>query len=367
MSELDDRRGVALALGQLADIGSARLRGLLAAGAPSVVWSAVRAGEPPIAGVDRSVAARWAVAARDLDPEVELRRHLGAGLGVATIGDPGYPDRLSVDKAPPALLVWDGDLAALDGRTVGIVGTRRCTHYGRDTAFAFGSQLASLGISVVSGLALGIDGAAHAGTTSAEGAPPVAVVANGLDRIYPRRHEMLWREVARRGVVIAEVPMGVAALPWRFPARNRIIAALSELLVVVESSPKGGSMHTVRQADDRGRTVMAVPGPIRSEASEGTNLLISEGCPPCCGVPDIAVALGLATASAPTSTRAAGTVLGHAARRVLEALDRTPTSLEQLVVRSGLGIGETNAALLELEDAGCVSAANGWFERRDLC
>ena len=365
MSAVDDRRAVALALGRLSDVGSARLRRLLSAGSPHEVWAAVRAGDPPIMGVDRAVAGRWARAALELDPEAELRRHVDAGLGVATHGDPDYPTRLLDDRAPPALLVWDGDISALECRSVGIVGTRHSTSYGRDTAFAFGSELATLGVSVVSGLALGIDGAAHAGAVSVDGAPPVAVVANGLDRVYPPRHEALWREVARRGVVVAEVPMGVRGLPWRFPARNRIIAALSELVVVVESARSGGSMHTVRQADDRGRTVMAVPGPIRAATSEGTNLLISEGCPPCCGVADVAVALGLAEVASTRSGASPPVVLSEAGDRTLEALDRTPTSLEEVVLRSGLSIGETSAALIELEEVGLVAASNGWFERRD--
>ena len=139
---------------------------------------------------------------------------------------------------------------------------------------------------MVSGLALGIDGAAHEGACGA-GAPPIAVVAGGLDHVYPRRHERLWERVASSGVIVSESPAGVPTEKWRFPVRNRLLAALSDVVVVVESRHHGGSRHTVDAAMDRGVPVGAVPGSIRSATSEGTNALLADGAFPVCSSGDI--------------------------------------------------------------------------------
>ena len=155
------------------------------------------------------------------------------------------------------------------------------------------SILSAAGVSVISGLALGIDGAAHEGACAA-GTPPVAVVAGGLDDPYPRRHARLWARVAEHGAIVSESPAGVGTEKWRFPTRNRLLAALSDVVVVVESRPGGGSRHTVDAALARGVAVGAVPGSIRSPTSEGTNALLAEGAFPVCAAsrrPRRAVAL----------------------------------------------------------------------------
>ena len=159
-----------------------------------------------------------------------------------------------------------------------------------------GRDLGRAGVRVVSGLALGIDAAAHHGALDAEadgGAPPIGVVGSGLDVTYPRAHGALWTAVAAAGVLVGEAPLGAAPEPWRFPARNRIIAALGSVVVVVESHPRGGSRHTVDAAEARGRQVLAVPGSVRSPASRFTNELLADGCHPARDVTDVLVALGL--------------------------------------------------------------------------
>src|SRR5258705_11936294 len=162
-------------------------------------------------------------------------------------------------------------------------------------AFELGHDLAAAGVRVVWGLALGIDGAAHAGALAAPGgAPPVAVVGSGPDVVYPRRHADLWRRVVDAGVLFSESPMGAAPEGWRFPLRNRIIAALADVLVVVESRHQGGSRHTVDAAADRDRTILAVPGPVRSPLSADPNELLHQGAGPARDVVDVLVALGLA-------------------------------------------------------------------------
>ena len=183
-----------------------------------------------------------------------------------------------------------------------MVGARTPTRYGIGVAAQFGADLSAAGVIVVSGLALGIDGAAHEGACGA-GAPPVAVVAGGLDHPYPRRHERLWERVASSGVIVSESPAGVPTEKWRFPVRNRLLAALSDVVIVVESRHHGGSRHTVDTAIDRGIAVGAVPGSIRSATSEGTNALLADGAFPVCSTGDILVALALS-----------GDVRGHPAK-----------------------------------------------------
>lgn len=361
---VDERRGVGLALAGLDEVGPARLRALLAAGPPLDVWGAVQKGAPPIA-VDESIRARWVEQASGVDPVRLLEAHLAAGVGVVTIGEPGYPACLAADRSPPGVLVWRGDLGILGAPSVGVVGTRRCSRYGREVAAELGADLTTAGISVVSGLALGIDGAAHEGSLASR-APcgrPIGVVAGGLDVLSPRRHRPLADRIADAGVLLTEVPLGTEPRPWRFPSRNRVIAALSDVLVVVESDFGGGSMHTVRQADDRGRTVLAVPGPVTSRTSRGTNQLLAEGCPPCRDATDVVVALGLSVPSSGASSWRAAVHLSGDAEAVLSAMRWEPTSFDELVARTGLPIGTVSVALAELLEADVVAGVHGWYER----
>jgi DNA processing protein len=216
-------------------------------------------------------------------------------------------------------------------------------------------------VAIVSGLALGIDGAAHRGVLDA-GGRPVGVVGCGLDVVYPTRHRDLWERVRDAGLLLSEAPLGVRPAAWRFPARNRIIAALAHLVVVVESHAAGGSMHTVREADDRSIQVMAVPGSVRSPAAAGTNRLLAEGSAPVRDATDILVALGLSAAS-----RAATPDMREppdaAGRSVLAAFDWEPATLEHLAMRTGLPLPDLALALESLLAKGWVESAGGWYER----
>ncbi len=260
------------------------------------------------------------------------------------------------------MLFQRGDGAALDGPRVAIVGTRDCTRYGRDLAFELGRDLAVEGVRVVSGLALGIDSAAHAGALEADAAPPVGVVGSGLDVVYPRRNASLWRAVGERGVLLTEHPLGRPPAAWHFPARNRIIAAIADVVVVVESHARGGALNTAEHAIDRSTEVMAVPGSVRSEASIGSNRLL-DVAHVCQGVDDIMTLLGLdggarergvARREPPSADDAA----------VLDALEWEPTSLETLVLRTGLALGQLSSALDRLERAGWIARRGSWSERR---
>ncbi len=289
-------------------------------------------------------------------------RYQAAGLGVGLVGSPGYPEALAGDLSPPPVLFWRGDPNALLGPRVGIIGTRRCSRYGLDLAHEFGRDLAEAGVRVVSGLALGIDGSAHRGVLSVDGAPPIGVVGSGLDHVYPKAHRELWNEVAERGLLCSEVPLGVPPAPWRFPARNRIIAALSDVLLVVESGVRGGSLLTVRDAYDRGRTVMAVPGPVRAATSVGTNRLLADGVAPALDVADVLVALGLSSGATRTDVEARPAP-GARGDLVLAELGWQPATVDILIARTGLGVGEITAAIRKLTQQGWVARNGGWIER----
>jgi len=363
----------AVALAMLPAVGPARLRALLrAVDAPdqwSQVWSAVRDGtvdpacvvHPPASG-PASVLDRWRGAAPSIDPATVWRTHRDAGVGVVVHGTPAYPSALAADDDAPPILFWRGDLTALDGRRVAIVGTRRATRYGVDVARTLARELSAVGVAIVSGLALGIDGAAHAGALEADGAPPIAVVGSGLDHVYPRANRTLWSNVAEHGVVVGEYPLGTPAAAWQFPARNRIIAALAEAVVVVESQATGGALGTAMEAARRSRTVFAVPGPVTAPSSVGTNQLLHDGCAPARDATDVLVELGLGGHTVTPTVVRRVTPTGDAAR-VLSALPWQAVPIERIVTDTGLGLGAVVLALDALERDGWVVQRAGWIER----
>ena len=206
--------------------------------------------------------------------------HQRLGITVLLPGDPRYPTRLSEDPEAPSLLFCLGDPARIIGRpTVALVGTRAPTRYGIGVAAQLGAELSAAGVSVVSGLALGIDGAAHEGACGA-GGPPLAVVAGGLDRPYPQRHARLWERVAEQGVIVSESPAGVRTEKWRFPVRNRLLASLSDVVVVVESRHHGGSLHTVDAADGSGHPGRRGAGFHPQRRIRGHQRVAGRGCVP---------------------------------------------------------------------------------------
>lgn len=345
----------AIALTALPGMGPGRLRALLAAHAPAEAWRRVCRGHEGVP---------WQRTAERFDPGASAAAHAEAQVAVHVLGAPGYPARLADDPEAPAVLFSKGDLGAVRSPLVGIVGTRKATNGGRDTARELGRALAASGVGVVSGLALGIDGAAHHGALDVDGAMPVGVVGSGLDVVYPPHHARLWERVAAAGVLLSEWPLGTRPEAWRFPARNRVIAALSDVLVVVESHAAGGAMHTVDAADRRGRTVLAVPGSVRSPASRGTNRLLFDGHGPALDPADVLSALGLARpaagASASGPPRPEPTGIEAV---VLAAVDWEPTGVETILVRTGLTPTSVTLALDRLERAGWVRGDAGWWER----
>jgi DNA processing protein len=285
------------------------------------------------------------------------------GVEVVALGDPHYPAPLVHDpEAPPALFVR-GDLHVLADRRVGIVGTRHASAAGRATAAELGAALSAASVAVISGLARGIDAAAHRGIRAEPGpGRAVAVVGSGPDVHYPKPNADLWEWVAETGLLISEWPPGVPPDAWRFPQRNRILAALSEILVVVESRERGGSLITARAAADRGIEVMAVPGSPRSRASAGTNQLLVDGVAPLTCVDDVLVALGLDHRRQGLLPFDARRPPDELQRRVLEACEREPSNLDMIVSATGLSVTDAALAAARLERSGWLAESGGWFE-----
>ena len=363
-------RGVhAAALATLPRATPRRLERLLGRRDPAEVWEKVERGEMPewVAGEDLNDI--WSDHARGTDLDELGSRLESLDAWVTTPANAQHPPAITFDIDPAPVLFRRGRVPDPTAPAVAIVGTRRCTPTGRSVAMELGSGLAAAGVTVVSGLALGIDGAAHRGALAADGAPVVGVVGSGLDVVYPRGNRDLWDAVADAGTLLSEAPLGAEPEGWRFPARNRLLAALADVVVVVESKAAGGSMHTVEEAIRREVTVMAVPGSVRNPAAAGTNLLLSEGCAPACSTDDVLVALGLATAGMardgvlrglpngrhPPGGRIDASSLDPLQQRLLELLDDGPVSLDTLVLRAAVPVPEVLTAAEGLERLGLLA------------
>jgi DNA processing protein len=366
---LPDEAWVA-ALAGLPAMGPSRLRAILGQWAPVEAWRRVARGiavsHPAVAAACRAdraaVATAWSRAALAVDVAGQWSAHQRAGVDVLIRGSAAFPADLADDQEAPAVLFSRGRPAALAARRAAIVGTRTCTRYGAEVATELGRDLANAGVAVVSGLALGIDGAAHAGALDAGAAAPIAVVGSGLDIVYPRAHAHLWADVSSRGLLLSEAPLGARPEPWRFPARNRVIAALAEVVIVVESHSRGGSLHTVDAAMARDVPVMAVPGSVRSPASAFPNALLAEGCAPVRDALDVLVALGLSSVPAGGQTDLRPTPQGDAVA-ALAAVGWEPASLDDVITRTRLGPGPASLALARLQSDGWVTCRGGWWER----
>lgn len=290
---------------------------------------------------------------------------------ILLLGDPDYPAPLLNTADPPLLLYLQGRRELLGQPALAIVGSRNPTAQGRENAQAFAEALGAAGLCIVSGLAQGIDAAAHQGALKA-GAPTLAVVGTGLDQVYPPRNTALAAQIRQHGLIVSEYALGTPPLGANFPRRNRIIAGLAQGCLVVEAALRSGSLITARLASEAGREVFAIPGSIHSPQSHGCHALIRQGAKlvesaddvldelqrPCAlrqAEPDEAAA-GAAAADASLPDRAAA---------VLEAMGFEPVGLDALQARGGWPTGELSALLLELELAGMVARLPGsLFQRR---
>jgi DNA processing protein len=273
-------------------------------------------------------------------------------------GRPGYPPLLAELHDPPARLYMRGGPAEILARpSVAIVGARSCSPYGAQVARELARELAGAGVVVVSGLARGVDGEAHRGALAAGGLT-VAVLGCGIDRDYPRAHADLARRVSENGLVVSEYPPGIEPSPWRFPARNRIVAGLAGATVVVEARSRSGALITADFALELGRDVFAVPGEITSGLSEGTNDLIRQGAIPLLAAEDVFEAMGIEPQPpAPPAS------ISPEADAVWGVLQDGALTLDEISRTTGVGAAEVAVALTELELAGLAAQADGRYRR----
>lgn len=273
-----DRRRALMLLGGCESFDRDDLEGLRLEGIDAVelleggisLWKGLGLTERVRTFLEEGLARQWA------DRELDRCRDLG--VTVVTVDDEAYPDSLRRLPGAPLALYLRGTFPSLEG-AVAVVGTRRCSTYGRRVAHDLGCRLSQIGLAVVSGGASGIDGAAHSGALDG-GFPTVAVLGTGVDRVFPRGHEDLFRSIAAKGALVSEYPLGTEARPWRFPRRNRIIIGLASRLVVVEAPKRSGAMITARLALEASREVWVVPGRLGEGVCEGSNRLLFDGAFP---------------------------------------------------------------------------------------
>jgi DNA processing protein len=268
----------------------------------------------------------------------------------------GFPRGLASIFDPPVglFLRGDEDAAVLERPAVAVVGARSCSSYGASVARTLGRELAAAGIVIVSGLARGVDGEAHRGAVDAGGST-VAVLGCGVDRVYPAAHAELARRVTECGLIASEYAPGVEPAPWRFPARNRIIAGLASATVVVEARERSGALITADLALEEGREVFAVPGEITSALSAGTNALLRTGATALTSAGDVLEAFGITPAESPTAE------LSPPAELVLSQLRDHPAAVDELTRELAVPAAEVATALAELELASLVDQQAGIY------
>ena len=304
----------------------------------------------PLDGFDDLLERTWAwLQAPDAEPRDAI-----------TLGDPRYPTPLLESADPPLLFYAQGRIELLQAPALAVVGSRNPTPQGRSNAQNFASVLSRAGLTIVSGLAIGVDGAAHEGALEGPGST-IAVVGTGLDLVYPRRHLALARRIARDGLLVSEFPIGTPSLAAHFPQRNRIIAGLAQGTLVIEAALQSGSLITARLAAESGREVFAIPGSIHSPQSQGCHALLKQGAKLVERADDVLEELQLPAALATPVAERTEPLPGNP---LLDAMGFDPITLDALVARTGWPAAELNTQLLGLELEGRVARLPGQLFQR---
>ena len=283
----------------------------------------------------------------------EMKKSEKLGINLVAYGTPEYPSTLSEIHDPPAVLYVRGQIETLDTTAVAIVGTRRCTRYGRETAKRIAGELTAVGIVVTSGLALGIDTEAHTGTIEASGRT-VAVLGTGVDAIYPSENIKLAEKIVKSGALVSEFPLGTKPRRENFPRRNRIISGLSRGVLVVEAPLRSGALITARTATEQGREVFAIPGRIDNPVAEGANSLISDGAKLTRSAAEILEEIApqlVGRLFAPMSEKQDPVAVNLQEKEeiVYKVLEKDPVTLDTIVSETGLEPAEVSGALLKLQ------------------
>ena len=348
------RKEAYLALNLIPNVGPVRLRKLVDHfGTPEEVLSAKISQITAINGIDQKIAATIADWENQIDLSGELRRIAELHLTLLTQEDALYPRLLRQAPGAPFLLYVWGTLTQRDHNAIGVVGSRQATHYGLSTAKKLSFQIAYAGYTVISGLARGIDTAAHEAALAAKGRT-IAVIGSGIGKLYPPENQALAERIAENGAVISEYPVDRLADKQTFPYRNRIVAGWSNGLLVVEAPGRSGSLITAQQAVETGRTVYAVPGPIDKPTSLGCNRLIQQGAKLVVDGNDILDDLMTLFPTAPQAPKTQPppppvTDLSLDEKILYEALGTDESHIDELISRSGLTPATVSATLMRLE------------------
>ena len=364
MKMWQDERCAWLALTMIRGLGNIAIRNLLEKfGNPRAIFEADLQELMDIEGVRKETAYRIKYRQLASDPEERLRNTEKCNARLVTFLDPAYPELLKKTHYPPMLLYIRGKDISLNHAFIGVVGSRNPTHYGVKVAEKIAMGLARRGAGVVSGLARGIDSAAHVGCIRGEGIT-IAVLGTGVDVIYPATNKKLFEQVLDSGVVISEFPLGTQPEPKNFPIRNRIISGLSRGIVVVEATKRSGSLITASFALDQGREVFAVPGSIESFKSTGTHFLIKQGAKLIENADDILVEFGFADEGVhggddSRDTAGAPSHMGKSETKIYEIIGDYPIHIDEIVRRVGMDAGEVLSILMKMELNGIVKQLPG--------
>ncbi|MCC5792317.1 MAG: DNA-processing protein DprA [Legionellaceae bacterium] len=279
-----------------------------------------------------------------------------------TIDDVHYPALLREIPSPPIVLYAYGDPSALQQPTLAVVGSRKPSVQGAENAFRFARDLAAAGVTIVSGLALGIDAQAHLGCLNAKGRT-IAVLGTGMNHIYPRRHQGLAREISQKGLLLSEFPLQTRPFAGHFPRRNRIISGLSLATLVVEAATKSGSLITARLALEQNRDVLAIPGSIHNPMARGCHVLLQQGAKLVSKVEDILEELPIHSTKNISPGNNPQAELASDAQKLVQCMGFDPSSVDDISRRCGLDINQTMAKLTELELEGIIQAVAGGYIR----
>ncbi|MGE5587541.1 MAG: DNA-processing protein DprA [Clostridia bacterium] len=361
---MDDRESV-IALNLVDTIGGARLARLIERfGSARDALLASEAALRSVEGIGPVTAQKIAAVRDGRLLREELRAAAKLGVSIVTSSDPGYPERLHTIDHPPPVLYIKGTVLPSDGFSLAIVGSRRGSRYGRRAARLLAAEAAVAGLTVVSGMARGIDSEAHRAALE-HGGRTIAVLGCGVDVVYPPENAKLAQEIAGNGALVSERSLGTRPLGRNFPARNRIISGLALGVVVVEAGETSGSLITAGFAADQGREVFAVPGDIESPLSRGTHRLIKEGARLVEGIVDVLDELGIeASCVERRGPKEAGPSLSAREKRVLGALGFSPASADDIVNETGLAPRDVAVALGSLELRGLVERSLDGYARR---
>ena len=353
-----------LTLHLVSDLGAKGFKRLLDTfGCPANVFKASRKDLQQVGGIRTKAIEQLVTTPPYKQAEEEIYKAKQSGVSILSWADQDYPALLKNIYNPPMVLYVKGDKTKLKQNGIAVVGSRAATSYGLKVARHMSGQLAANGIAVISGLALGVDTAAHNGSLDESGGT-IAVLGCGLDVIYPRQNVNLAQRIGQKGAVVSEYPFGTKPDAFRFPARNRIISGLSYGVLVVEAAARSGSLITARLALEEGREVFAIPGRVDSSKSSGTHRLLQEGAKLVNRVDDILEELPFrrpvfSKTSENEQERLTGRVLQGDETKIMSVLDGYPKHIDSIIDQAGISTKKVNELLLVLELEGLVESLSG--------